>query len=306
VPLQGGGLGLGDLRAPGYAGPDGTDRIDTDWDVASPGYFDALQMPIVQGRAFGPQDRQGAPFVAIVNETMAARLWPGQNPIGRTLIQDAGPNDRRMLEVVGVARAGKYRYVGESPRTFIYVPLAQQFLSEVTFYVRRPAGTSRVNDLRRAVAAFDPMLPVIHTETLEQATSLALLPQRIAAWIAASVGGMGLFLAALGIYGLTAFSVSQRGREIAIRLAVGAQQNAILWLVLRQAAVLALVGAAIGLALAAALSTLLRGLLIGLRPVDPIAFGIASAVLAGAMLLSAWMPARRAAATDAAHALRAE
>ena len=306
VPLQGGGLGLGGLRSPGYVGPDGTDEIEADWDVVSAGYFDALRLPIVEGRAISAQDRQGAPFVAVINQTMAARLFKGQSAIGRTLLQSDGTAAPRPLQIVGVARDGKYRFVGEPPRNFIYVPLAQQFISEITFYVRHAPGPSHGNDLRQAVIAFDPMLPVIHTQTLEEATAISLLPQRIAAWIAATVGSIGLFLAGLGIYGLTAFSVSQRKREIAIRLAVGATQRNVVWLVLRQATVLAIAGAAVGFALAAVIASLLDSLLIGLRPIDPLAFALASTVLAGVMFVAAWAPARRAATLDPVQSLRAE
>ena len=305
VPLQGGGLGLGGLRSPGYTGPDGTDRIDADWDVVSPDYFRTLQMGLMDGRPFGPQDREGAPFVAIVNQAMASRLWPGERAVGRRLVQE-GYEPPRMLEIVGVARDGKYRSVGEAPRNFIYVPLAQQFMSDVTFYARRAPGASRINDLRRAVVAFDPMLPVIHAQTLEQATAIGLLPQRLAAWIAGSVASLGLFLSALGLYGLTAFSVSQRRREIAIRLAVGAPRRAVVWLVLRQAVRLAAVGAVIGVALAAGLARLLGSFLVGLEPIDPLAFGLALAVLGAVMVLSSWAPARRAASTDPVRSLRAE
>lgn len=306
VPLQGGRLGLGGLRVPGYAGPDGTERVEADWDVVSPGYFEALQLPIVQGRSFGSQDREGAPLVAIVNQTLAEQVWPGQDAVGRFLLQGTGPDSERPLQIVGVARDSKYRSVSDRGVGFIYVPLTQQFLSDVTFYVRSASGQPAANDLRRAVAEFDPMLPVIHTDTLAGATALALLPQRIAAWIAGSVGTLGLFLAALGLYGLTAFAVSQRTREIAIRVAVGATGRDVVWLVLRQAAVLACVGAVIGLALSAALSTLLGSLLIGLEPIDPVAFGVACAVLAAVMFFSSWIPARRAARLDPLRALRAD
>jgi putative ABC transport system permease protein len=133
-----------------------------------------------------------------------------------------------------------------------------------------------------------------------------LLPQRVAAWIAASVGSLGLFLAALGLYGLTAFSVSQRRREIAIRLAVGAPQGSVVWLVLRQAAVLAVVGGSVGLVLAVVLSTLLQSFLVGLNPIDLPAFAVAFAMLAGVMFLSSWLPAARAARMDPVQSLRAE
>jgi len=308
VPLQGGGLGLGALRAPGYVGPDGGDRIEADWDVVSTEYFHTLQMRLAQGRAFTPQDREGAPYVAIVNETMAAQLWPGQSPIGQTLLQQTGRDaaDQRPLEVVAVARNAKYRMIGEAPRNFIYVPLAQQFMSDVTFYVRRTPGGSRISELRKVVAEFDPMLPVIHTQTLKDATAIGLLPQRLAAWIAGSVGLIGLLLAALGLYGVGAFSVAQRTREIAVRMALGASRGAVLSMVLRQSARLAVVGTVVGLGLAVAVSRLLESLLIGLRPIDPLAFAIATMVLTTVLLGASWAPARRAAQMDPAQALRAE
>jgi len=308
VPLLSGGLGLGGLRAPGYVGPDGTNRVEADWDVVSPGYFATLEVPLAHGRAFDARDRTGATFVAIVNEKMAAQLWPGDDPIGRTLIQDGGrdPGDTRTLEIVGVARNAKHRMIGEPQRNFIYVPLAQQFMSDITFYVRRGADGSRINDLRKAVAAFDPNLPVIHAQTLREATSIALLPQRLAAWIAGSVGTIGLLLAAIGVYGLTAFSVAQRTREIAVRMALGASRESVLSLILRQSARLALIGTVAGLALALGVSQLVSSFVVGLGPADPIAFGIATVVLIGVLFAASWSPARRAARMDPMHALRAE
>jgi predicted permease len=306
VPLQGGGMGLGGLRAAGYTGPDGRGSVDADWDVISPDYFKTLRLGLAEGRPFGGQDRLGAPFVAIINETMAKLLWPGQSAVGQTLSQELGQGEKHTLTVVGVARNAKYRSVGDRPRNFIYVPLAQQFRSEMTFYVRRAPGQSRVAELRRTVVAFNPMLPVIHTSTLAADTAIGLLPQRLAAWIASSVASLGLFLAAIGLYGLMAFTVSQRQREIAIRLAIGAPQAAVVRLVLRQAAALAAAGSIVGLTLAAGVATLLRTFLVGLEPIDPLAFGIAFGLLVMVMLLACWAPARRATRLDPVRLLRAE
>jgi predicted permease len=306
VPLFSGRLGLGGLRAPGYVGPDGSDRVDAGWDSVSPGYFDALEIRVTRGRAFDARDRDGAPFVAMINETMAEQLWPGQDPIGKQLIQQQSRTEERPLLIVGIAAPTKSASISEAPQNFIYVPLAQQYLSDVTFFVRRAEGTSRLADLRRAVIAFDPNLPVIYSQTLEQATTVALLPQRLAAWIAASVGLVGLLLAALGLYGLTAFSVAQRAREIALRMALGATHRSVLSLVLRQAGQLAIVGTFVGLALAIGVSQLVRSLLVGIGPADPLAFGIATVLLATVLMAATWMPARRAAAMDPMQALRAE
>ena len=282
------------------------DAVDADWDVVSPGYFAALELGLAQGRAFDARDREGATRVAIISETMAARLWPGQDPIGRTLMHRVSPTEERPLEIVGVARSAKHFSISETPGNFIYVPLAQQFMSQVTFLVRHGGDGSRIADLRRAVEGFDPNLPVIHTQTLEDATAVALLPQRLAAWIAGSVGSIGLLLAALGLYGLTAFAVAQRTREIAVRIALGATRQSVLSLVLRQSGRLALVGTGVGLALAVGVSRLLESLLVGIGSIDPLAFGVATVVLVGVLFAAAWAPARRAARMDPMRALRAE
>jgi predicted permease len=306
VPLQGGGMGLGNVHVPGRVGPNGSDVIDTDCDVVSSDYFTALQLRIVSGRAFGPHDRPTSPGVVIVNERFAAEAWPGQEPLGKQLKLDDGSHRPRTLEVVGVARDSKYRSINESPRNFYYLPLTQQFMSEVTFFVRRSTADSRIEDLRRAALAFDPMLPVVHTATLEAATTLGLLPQRIAAWVAGSVGTIGLLLAAFGLYGLMAFSVAQRTREIAIRMALGSSQEGVRWLMMRQAGRLTAIGTTVGAALAIGASQLLQSLLIGLTPVDPIAFGAAMVILAGVTMAASMIPARRAARMDPMRALRAE
>jgi predicted permease len=309
VPLFGGRLGLGGLRVPGYAGRDGSDRVDADWDSVSAGYFETVEMAIVRGRPFDARDRQGAARVAIINETFAAQVWPGQDPIGRQLLQQAGPpgtTAERPLEVIGVVRDAKHGSISDEGRNFIFVPLAQQFMSELNFFVRREGSASRLAELRQAVMAFDPNLPVIHTQTFEQATTLALLPQRLAAWIAGTVGTIGLLLAALGLYGLTAFSVAQRGREIAVRVALGATRRSVMSLVLGQSGRLAVVGTLAGLALALAVSQLLTSMLVGIGAADPLAFGVATVVMTGVLLVATWAPARRAAETDPMRALRAE
>ena len=197
VPLQGGGMGLGTLRVPGRVGPGGSDEIRADCDVVSANYFETLQMRIVSGRPFTVQDRAAHPRRHSQRAVRGERRGRGRTRSAERLKLDGGPNESTTLEVVGVARNGKYRDINESPRNFYYLPLAQQFMSEVTFYVRHAGQESRMNDLRQALIAFDPMLPVVHTQTLEGATTITLIPQMIAAWVAGSVGTVGLLLAAL-------------------------------------------------------------------------------------------------------------
>jgi len=179
-------------------------------------------------------------------------------------------------------------------------------MEDLTFYVRRAPGSSQIPAVRQAIRAFDPHLPVVHAQTLQEATAIGLLPQKIAAWIAGSVGLVGLLLAALGLYGLAAFSVAQRTREIAVRMALGATRESVLALILRQAARLALIGGGVGLALALGVGMVLQSLLIGIRPIDPVAFGAAALTLMVVLLAASWVPARRASRLDPMRALRSE
>lgn len=309
VPLQGGGMGLGNVRIPGL-GDEARNRLnDADWDVVSPDYFRTLEIPVMEGRAFTPEDRTGRPLVALVNETFARIAWPGQSAVGQQFWQTEDPNDAgRPLEVVGVVRDAKYRSISEARAPFIYVPFAQQMQTQVSLYLAHDEAVEIGPAVRQAIAGVDSGLPVILHQSLESATAIGLLPQRIAAWIAGSVGSIGLFLAALGLYGLTAFLVAQRTREIAIRMAMGASQGQVQTMVLRQAARLGAIGAAIGLALAAGLGRVVQSLslLVDVNSTDPLTFGGVVLLMGAVLLLASLVPARRAARTDPATALRSE
>lgn len=306
IPLQGSGFGLGGVRVAGAEGPSGDGRIDSDWDIVSPEYFGTIDMDIVDGRPFNDADQDGAPLVAIVNETFVRQAWPGQSGVGRTFMQLMGGNEERPLQIVGVARDAKYRYISSGPAPFIYVPMAQQPTSQLEFYIRHAAGRQVGQEIRTVMAQVEPNVPVLMLQSFEDAAALGLLPQKLAAWIAGSVGTIGIFLAALGLYGLMAFLVAQRTREIAIRMALGASARDMRSMVLRQAAWLAAIGGVIGLVLAGAIGTLAQSLLVGVPPIDPVAFGGTAALFALVLGFAAWTPARRAAATDPAVALRAE
>jgi len=306
IPLQGSGFGLGSLRVPGAKGPRDDGRFDLDWDVVSPDYFSTIRMPIVEGRGFLPSDRTGAPYVAIINETFARQAWPGQSAIGRSVMQQMGDNEERALQIVGVSRDAKYRYISSANAPFIYVPMAQQPQPSLEFYVRHAPGRQVTAEIRSAMAQVEANVPIVMLQSFDDAAAMGLLPQRLAAWIAGSVGSIGIFLAALGLYGLMAFLVSQRTREIAIRMALGASNQAMRTMVLRQAGTLGAIGGVIGLALAAGIGTLAQSLLVGVPPIDPISFGGTALLFVMVLAMAAWMPAKRAAATDPATALRAE
>jgi hypothetical protein len=306
IPLQGSGFGLGGVRVPGVEGPSGDGRFDADWDIISPDYFTTIGMDMVEGRPFRDSDREGAPWVAIVSETLARQAWPGQSGVGRTFLQQITETEERPVQIVGVARDAKYRYISSPPAAYIYVPMAQQPTSQLEFYIRHAPGRPLGQEIRAAMAQVEPNVPVLMLQSFEDAAAIGLLPQRLAAWIAGSVGAIGVFLAALGLYGLMAFLVAQRTREIAIRMALGASDRDMRTMVLKQAGVLAAIGGAVGLVLAGAIGTLAQSLLVGVPPVDPIVFGGTAVLFAVVLALAAWTPARRAAATDPARALRAE
>ncbi|MEO8679279.1 MAG: ABC transporter permease [Vicinamibacterales bacterium] len=307
VPLQGSGFGLGRLRVPGLQqGPDRRDTVDADWNIVSPEYFETIGMRMVEGRAFTAADRDAAPMVAVVNETFAREAWPGRLAIGQRVMQETRGDEERALEIVGVVRDSKYRYISETPAPFIYVPLAQQPTSDMTFFIKHAPGRPIAQDVRAAVAQVESSVPIVVMQSLDEATAIGLVPQRLAALIAGSVGSIGIFLAALGLYGLMAFLVAQRTREIAIRMALGASEHDMRAMVLKQAARLGAGGAAIGLVLAGAIGTLAESLLVGVPPIDPVSFGGTAVLFTVVLGVACWTPANRAATTDPATALRAE
>jgi predicted permease len=308
VPLGNGGLGLGGLAVPGVAPPDGRRFFDADWNVVTPGYFAAMKMRLVAGRDFTDADRSGSPDVVIVNETAARRWWPNEDPIGKVVLQEDGrrdaPDATRTLTVIAVARDSKYRDLGEDPRLFVYVPLAQQYVPRTTIVARSTQGQRLAGELRTLLASMNPNLPIVTSQTFEDYAALGLVPQRIAASVSGSLGMVGLLLAAIGIYGVTAYMVATRTREIGVRIALGARPRDVLIMVLRQGMRLAVAGAAIGLLLAAAASRLLGSLLFGIGALDPVAF-VGSAMLFAAIgVVACYVPARRAVRIDAMEALR--
>jgi predicted permease len=306
VPLTLAGFGLGPLRPAGQPF-DLQSAIFPDWGTVSPRYFDTLRIPIVRGRAFEDGDRAGAPEVVIINETLARRLFADEDPIGKTLVNQTGPppSRERQLQVVGVARDGKYRTLGEEPRAFVYAPAAQQYNSQL-WILARTSGPRVLAAMQATVRDLDANLPILQSGSLSEVTAFGLLPQRIAAWIAGSVGLIALLLAMIGVYGLTSHSVAQRRREIGIRMALGALRGQVLRMSVSRSLWLTAIGSAIGLAFAAGAAQLMSGLLYGISPLDPISFGGAVVVLGVVALAGSAIAARRAASVNPVEALRAE
>jgi predicted permease len=276
--------------------------IEVSRNFVSPDYFRTIGLPLLAGRAFDARDRAGAPLAAIVNETFARRVWPGQNPVGQRLLAYAS---RRTLEVVGLARDAKYRRIGEGPQPFVYIPAAQAY-DNIMWLLIRPRDRGAVAAVRSLVTSLNPNLPLVRTATLTDMQAFTMFPQRLASWMTGAMAVVGLFLAALGLYGLIAVDVGQRTREIGVRMALGALRSRVVATVVTGAGLLAAVGTAIGLAGAALVTGLLAGILYGVQPLDPISFGGAAALLAVIAVIASVAPARRAASVNPADALRAE
>jgi predicted permease len=305
LPLDGGRHGMGTLYVPGVQLPQGRETFSADWNSVEPGYFDTMGIRLIAGRDFQDTDRAGAPRVAIVNSEMARQLWPGQDPIGRMLEIDPG-GGREPTTVIGVAPDLHVISLGAPPEPYIYVPLAQSYISRVSLIVRNRTATSALPQVRSLLREMNASLPIVEAMPLSEVTAIGLVPQRVAAAVAGSLGLVGLLLAATGIYGVTAYAVSRRTREIGIRMALGADPGQVLRLVLRQGLVLAAIGIVFGIGAGAAGSQVLQSLLFGVGTLDPLTFVGASLLFGAITVLASYIPARRAAQVDPVVALRTE
>ena len=301
------GIGLGLSPAGDHSGGV-TDSFEPDGNIVEPGYFATLRIPLLEGRDFTTADRAGAQPVAIVGEAVARHFWPGENALGKFLSQ---PGNRRTLLVVGVARDIKSTSLVDGlSESFVYLPLQQQYAShltaQMTIAARTNPGQPVADAIRALVASMNPNLPIVTSRTLEDSVALGLVPQRVAASVAASLGLAGLLLAAIGIYGVTAFTVARRTRELGIRIALGAERRHVLRMVLRQCLGLIAGGCAVGLTLGAGAGHVLSGFLFGVPPLDPAVLGGAAASSVAVGLAACYGPVRRATRIDPISALRCE
>ncbi|HEX5215823.1 MAG TPA: ABC transporter permease [Vicinamibacterales bacterium] len=275
--------------------------------TVTPDYFAALRIPIVRGRAFTWDDDQNSRRVAITNEAMAERFWPGQDPIGKTI--SIPESSKEPLVVVGVARDAKYAAVFEPRMSYCYLPQLQDSSRLRTVYIRSSRSFEDIGAaFEREVHALEPDLPIRDLGTLSHliATNLGFVVFQVGAIQAAATGLLGLTLAIIGIYGLISYRTAQRSREIGIRLALGAQARDVRTLVLQQGGRLAITGIAVGLAIAIVFGLALSRFLVFVSTIDPITFGAVTVLLAAAALLACDIPARRATRIDPIVVLRHE
>jgi predicted permease len=278
------------------------ESVDADRGIVGPDYLRTLRTPLLAGRDFTAQDTSTTEPVAIVNQSLVDRYWPGQSAIGKRIQVGRGH-----YTVVGVAANGKYRRLTYEPAPLVLMPLMQRYESEVILHVRASGDPlALTNTVERTVAGLNPDLPLFNVSTLKESMQMGSVFERIAVAFAGSFGLLALVLAVVGIYGVVAYTTRQRTHEIGIRIALGASKADVLRQVLGQGLRLTLAGLALGIAVSLVLTRFLRGLLFGVGTSDWITYTTVGTVLCLVALMACLIPARRAASVDPMRALRTE
>jgi predicted permease len=289
----------------GYVPRYENERIGVMYSIVGHDYFQAMDTPIVEGRGFTERDDEKAPRVVVINEMMARRFWPNQSPIGRRIQLGNAQSPHR--EIVGVAKDGKYNFLGEPPTEYLFLPHRQHYVGKMTLVARTSGEPEALAAaIRQEVANLDSELPVYGIKTMPKFLDRLLAGPKSIAWMVSLFGLVALGMAAVGLYGVMSYVVSQRTREIGIHLALGAQTGAVLKLVIGQGMTLAMIGIAAGLVAAFTLTRLMSSLLYGVNTTDPQTFVVISVLLMFVTLIACWIPARRAAKVDPMVALRCE
>jgi putative ABC transport system permease protein len=297
-----------DVSPEGYT-PKGNDDTSVYFNRISPGFFETLRTPLLLGRDFSDHDDLGAPRVIIINETAARRFFSHSTPLGKTIATQAGQRGTKTIyQVIGVVKDAKYAEVGEDPSPTAYVASAQDAnpRPQVSFQIRTagpvdtfiPAVRAAIGEVNRGIS--------LEFRNLDTQVNESLLQPRMVALLSAFFGGLALLLAMIGLYGVTAYGVARRQAEIGIRVALGAQPGSVIWLVLREVAVIMGLGTALGLTASLAASRLVTSLLYGVKPHDAMPMVIAAVLLVIAAGVAAYVPAYRAARLDPMSALREE
>jgi predicted permease len=299
TPLSYGSFSSTVIAVDGYQPPP-EEQPTVEYNEVGPEYFATMGIPLMSGREFTRADDEKAALVAVVNETMAAKYWRGKNPIGER-VQIKG----RWMQLVGVAKDSKYQNVREAPKPFFYVPLRQNFSRGAGLFIRTPLSPGTMaTALAREVHALDGNLALYEVITLQEQVDRSTSPQQVAVTLVGILGGLALLLAAIGLYGVMSYAVSQSTRELGLRMALGADASNLLRLVMWRGLALTAGGVVLGATVALGLTRLLGSLLYKVSPRDPLAFGSAFVVMVIAALAACFLPAWRATRTDPARALR--
>jgi predicted permease len=293
------------IRVDGYQAKEGED-MNPSVDGVGPRYFETMGIPLVAGREFTDRDGKGAPRVAVINETMAKYFFNGSSPIGRRF--GFGRGSATDIEIIGVAKDVRSLELRDSAPRFIYIPYAQDdSVTQLTYYVRAAQGSSSTGTaVRQAVQRIDANLPIFNMKSMQVQVDESLFVERMVAMLSVAFGALAALLAAIGLYGVMSYAVTRRTREIGIRMALGAERGRVLWLVLREVAIMAAVGIAAGLGGALWLTRQIQAQLFGLAPSDPATLAGAGLLLAFIAVGAGYLPARRAATIDPIVSLRTE
>jgi predicted permease len=281
------------------------ERDDISRVVVAPNYFATMGIPVIAGRGFTERDDQRAPAVAVINEAAARKFFPGENPIGQRF--GHSPEGTGHIEIVGVLRDVRYNSLRQPPPPTLYLPHLQSNPEDLVFSVRTAADPANVmSALRAAVSAADPNIPILTIETQISTIERRFAQEKVLAQAYTLFGGIALFVAAIGLFGLMSYNVSRRTREIGIRMAMGAQRKEVLGLVLRESMLLVIAGIAIGIAGALGAGRFVASQLFGLEPTDPTTMMAAIMVMLAVSASAGYLPARRATRVDPMVALRYE
>ena len=293
------------ITVEGYA-PPSDDGPNSDYNRVGVGFFRTLGIPLIGGREFTPSDNLAGPKVAIVNEAFVRQFFAGRTSLGRHI--GSGNNKPADIEIVGVVKDAKYADMKEPPPPVFYTPIAQSTRwNFVNFYVRTALDPKHlVAQVQRTVASIDPNLPIRELKTMEAQIEENMFDERILSTLTSTFAGLATLLAAVGLYGVLAFNVARRTREIGIRMALGAGATEVRKLVVREVALMLVVGTLAGVAAAAAAGRFLQSFLFGMKPLDGVVYAIAAVFLWLIALAAAYFPARRATAVDPLVALRYE
>ena len=285
---------------------------EEDMDVAQnwvgPNFLATMGIPLLNGREFSEADTGTSPKVAIINEAMAGRYFAGRNPIGLHFGFGGGKDVKLDIEIVGIVKDSKNTDVKKAVRPFVFVPYAQsENFGNATFYVRTNQNPEALTaTVRNLVAGFDGNLPVYGVKTLTAQVDEIMFTDRLVTVFSLCLGLLASLLAAVGLYGVMAYVVARRTREIGIRMALGATQKNVAWMILREILGMLAVGLCVGLVAAYGIGRVVESLLFGVKAGDPIVFVIAAGLLAAVALLAGWLPSRKAANVDPMVALRYE